>query len=98
MIAPGLSAPVFSQKDFGGTDMPKYNPNPTPLEKARRAAGLTRKQLAEQSHVSMDTIKNYEQKSRKINVKQVLNIVALADALDVPVQKILMPDGGGDDA
>ncbi|MCM1542645.1 MAG: helix-turn-helix transcriptional regulator [Blautia sp.] len=78
--------------------MPKYNPNPTPLEKARRAAGLTRKQLAEQSHVSMDTIKNYEQKSRKINVKQVLNIVALADALDVPVQKILMPDGGGDDA
>lgn len=78
--------------------MPKYNPNPTPLEKARRAAGLTRKQLAEQSHVSMDTIKNYEQKSRKVNVKQVLNLVALADALGVPIQKILLPDGGSDDA
>ncbi len=78
--------------------MPKYNPNPTPLEKTRRAAGLTRKQLAEQSHVSMDTIKNYEQKSRKINVKQVLNLVALADALGVPIQKILMPDGGSEDA
>ncbi len=78
--------------------MPKYNPNPTPLETARRAAGLTRKQLAEQSHVSVDTIKNYEQKSRKINVKQVLNLVALADALGVPVQKILMPDGGNEDA
>lgn len=78
--------------------MPKYNPNPTPLEKTRRAAGLTRKQLAEQSHVSMDTIKNYEQKSRKINVKQVLNLIALADALGVPIQKILMPDGGSDDA
>lgn len=78
--------------------MPKYNPNPTPLEKTRRAAGLTRKQLAEQSNVSMDTIKNYEQKSRKINVKQVLNLVALADALGVPIQKILMPDGGSDDA
>lgn len=73
--------------------MPKYNPNPTPLEVARRAAGLSRKQLAEKSCVSMDTIKNYEQRSRKINVKQVLNLVALADALGVPVQEILQPVG-----
>lgn len=78
--------------------MPKYNPNPTPLEIARRAAGLSRKQLAEKSNVSMDTIKNYEQKSRKINVKQVMNLVALADALDVPIQKILQAAGGADDA
>lgn len=78
--------------------MPKYNPTPTPLEKTRRAAGISRRQLAEQSGISMDTIKNYEQRSRKINVKQVLNLVALADALDVPIQKILIPDEGSDDA
>lgn len=78
--------------------MPRYNPNPTPMEKNRRNAGISRKELAEKSGVSMDTIKNYEQRVRKINVKQVLNLVAIADALGVPVQKILMPDGGGDDA
>lgn len=78
--------------------MPKYNPNPTPLEITRRTAGLSRKQLAEKSQVSMDTIKNYEQEVRKINVKQVLNLVALADALGVPIKKILIPDGGGEDA
>lgn len=78
--------------------MPKYNPNPTPLEKTRRAAGISRKQLAEQSGVSFNTIQNYEQGARKINAKQVLNLVALADALGVPVQKILIPDDGGEDA
>lgn len=78
--------------------MPKYNPNPTPLEIARRAAGLTRKQLADKSSVSLNTIKNYENRVRKVNVKQVLNLIALADALGVPVQKILMPDEGRNDA
>ena len=72
--------------------MPKYNPNPTPLESARRAAGLSRKQLSEKSKVSMDTIKNYEQQVRKINVRQILNLAALADALGVPIQKILISD------
>lgn len=78
--------------------MPKYNPNPTPLEKARRAAGLTREQLAKKSCVSLNTVKNYENRVRKINVRQVLNLVALADAIGVPVQKILLPDGGDEDA
>lgn len=72
--------------------MPKYNQNPTPLESARRAAGLSRKQLSEKSKVSMDTIKNYEQQVRKINVRQILNLAALADALGVPIQKILISD------
>ncbi len=78
--------------------MPKYNPNPTQLETVRRAAGLSRKQLAKKSGVSMDTIKNYEQCVRKINVKQVLNLTALADALGVPVQKILISDGDNGNA
>lgn len=78
--------------------MPKYNPNPTPLEEIRRAAGFSRKQLAEMSNVSLNTIKNYENRVRKINVKQVLNLAAIADALGVPVQKILVPDSGGNDS
>lgn len=73
--------------------MPKYNPNPGPLEKARRAAGLSRRQLAKQSGISFNTIQNYEQGVRKINVRQILNLIALADALGVPIQKILMEDG-----
>lgn len=73
--------------------MPKYNPNPGPLEKTRRAAGLSRKQLAEQSGVSMGVIRNYEQGARKFNIRQILNLIALANALGVPIQKILMEDG-----
>lgn len=78
--------------------MPKYNQNPTPMEQARRAAGISRRQLAEKSGVSMGVIQNYEQRARKINVKQALNLAAIADALGVPIQKILIPDGGADDA
>lgn len=78
--------------------MPKYNPDPTPLEKVRRAAGLTRKQLAEQSGISLNTIKGYEQRSRNLNSKHVLNIVTLAETLGVPVQKILQPDAEDDNA
>ena len=70
--------------------MPKYNPNPTPLEKTRRAAGLTRKELAEKTGISINTLKGYEQGSRNLNSKQVLNLVAIARALDVPIEKILI--------
>ncbi len=78
--------------------MPKYNPNPTPLEITRRAKGLTRKQLAEISGVSLNTIKNYENCVRKINVRQVLNFASIADALGVPIQKILVSSEDGEDA
>lgn len=78
--------------------MPKYNSNPTPLEAARRAAGLSRKQLAEKANVSIATIQSYEQRKRKLNVKQIINLASIADALGVPIQKILMSSEDGEDA
>lgn len=69
--------------------MPRINQNPTPLEVARRAAGLTRQQLSQKSGVSFGTIKEYEQRRNNINNARAVIVVDLADALGVPVQKIL---------
>ena len=65
------------------------NPNPTPLEVARRAAGLTRKQLAEKSGVSFRSLECYEQRKRNINGTAVITVKALAETLGVPIEKIL---------
>lgn len=77
--------------------MPKYNPNPTNLEKARRAAGLTRKQLAERSGISWATIKECEQGRSNINNSRAVMVSDLADALGVPVKNILNPRTEDDD-
>lgn len=69
--------------------MPKFNQNPTPLEVARRSAGLTRQQLSKKSGISLGTIKEYEQRRNNINNARAVIVVDLADALGVPVQKIL---------
>ena len=69
--------------------MPKFNQNPTPLEVERRAAGLTRQQLSKKSGISLGTIKEYEQRRNNINNARAVIVVDLADALGVPVQKIL---------
>lgn len=69
--------------------MPKYNSNPTPLELARRAAGLTRKQLAEKSGVPFRSLECYEQRKRNINGGSVVTVKALAEALGVPIEKIM---------
>lgn len=69
--------------------MPKFNPNPTPLESARRAAGLTRQKLSELSGVSLKTIKEYEQGRNNINNARAIIVSDLADALHVPLKKIL---------
>lgn len=69
--------------------MPKYNPNPTNLEIARRAAGMTRDELARKSGVKSDTIKEYEWGRNNINNARACIVVDLADALGVPVKKIL---------
>lgn len=76
--------------------MPKFNPNPTPLEKARRAAGLTRLQLAEKSGVNARTIKGYEQRMRNINNAPVVLVLDLADAIGVPPRSILNGRGEPD--
>lgn len=77
--------------------MPKYNPDPTNLEKARRAARLTRKKFAELSGVSMRTIAGYEQRRKNINNARAVIVSDLADALGVPVRTILNPRTEDDD-
>lgn len=69
--------------------MPKFNPNPTNLEKARRAAGLTRKELAELSGMKFDTLKSCELGRRDINRAPAIDVVSVAEVLGVPVQSIL---------
>lgn len=69
--------------------MPKFNPDPTALEKARREAGMSRKKLAEVSGVSFRSLECYEQGKRNINTASVAIVRALAQALNVPMEKIL---------
>lgn len=77
--------------------MPKFNPNPTPLESARRAAGLTRKELAERSGMSFDTLKSCELRRRDINNAKAIDVISVAEILGVPVRQILN-EGGESDA
>lgn len=74
--------------------MPNINSNQTALEKIRRAAGMTREDLAKKSDVSIRTLEKYEQKVNNINHAQCIIVVRLAEALGVPVQKILNKDDG----
>lgn len=69
--------------------MPKFNPNPSALEKMRREAKMTREKLAEASGVNLRTIEAYEQKRIDINIASVKIVQALAQALKVPIEKIL---------
>lgn len=65
------------------------NPNPTALEKTRREVGMSRKKLAENSGVSFRSIECYEQRKNDINIANVKTVRALAQTLDVPMEKIL---------
>lgn len=69
--------------------MPKFNPNPCPLESARRAAGMSRKKLAEATGISFRTIECYEQGKNDINMAAAKTVRILAQALDVPMEKIM---------
>lgn len=76
--------------------MPKFNPNPTNLEIARRSQGLTRQELAYLSGVSVNTIKACEQGKRNINRSPVEDVVALSDVLHTPVRDLLNERGESD--
>lgn len=65
------------------------NPNPTALEKTRREVGMSRKKLSELSGVSFRTLECYEQGKNDINIASVKTVRALAQALGVPMEKIL---------
>ena len=57
------------------------NQNPTKLEQARRAAGLTRKELGYLADVSDRTIEGLEQRRRNTADSPALNVLKLARAL-----------------
>ena len=67
----------------------KKNPNPTALEKTRREVGISRKKLSEISGVSFRSLECYEQRKNDINIANVKTVRALAQALGVPMEKIL---------
>lgn len=69
--------------------MPKKNPAPSRLEIARRAAGLTRKQLAEKAGVPFRTIEAYEQGKNNINMASVASVKKIADVIGVPIETII---------
>lgn len=69
--------------------MPKFNPNPTALEKTRREVGMSRKKLSEISGVSIRSLECYEQRKNDINIANVKTVRALAQALNVSIEKIL---------
>lgn len=67
----------------------KINPNPTALEKTRREIGMSRKKLSELSGVSFRSLECYEQRKNDINIANIKTVKALANALGVPIEKIL---------
>ena len=69
--------------------MPKFNPNPTALERIRREQKIPRKKLAEVSGINYRTIEAYEQRKNDLNIASVKTVRAMAKALNVPMEKIL---------
>lgn len=69
--------------------MPKMNQNPTPLEIARREAGMSRKKLAETSGVKIRAIEMYEQRRTNINDASAARVRDMAKAIGCPIEKIM---------
>lgn len=65
------------------------NPNPGPLEAARRKQKISRRKLSEISGVSFRTIECYEQGKNNINMAAAETVRTLARALNVPMEEIM---------
>lgn len=65
------------------------NPNPSALERTRRAQKISRPKLAELSGISRRSIECYEQGKNDLNIANVQTVLALARALNVPMEQIL---------
>lgn len=77
-------------KFFGGVFMAYVKKqNLTNLTKARQAAGISRKKLAELSGVSARAIETYEQGKVNINDASVSRVRDLARAIGVPIEQIM---------
>lgn len=62
---------------------------PTKLQTIRKATGLSQKQLAEKSGVTLRMIQQYEQRAKDINKATASNLFALAQALGCKAEDLL---------
>ena len=63
----------------------------TNLKRLRRQAGLTQRELAEKSGISLRTIQQYEQRQKNINKAQIDTLIPLSMALYCEVRDLLEP-------
>ena len=61
----------------------------TNLKRLRRQAGLTQRELAEKSGISLRTIQQYEQRKKNINKAQIDTLIPLSKALYCDVRDLL---------
>lgn len=66
-----------------------FSNNESKLKIARKYRGLTQEALAEQSGVSLNTIKAYERKSKDLNKAQIDTIIKLATALKCDISELV---------
>lgn len=59
------------------------------LKEARAAKGITQKQLAVASSVSLGSLQKYESGERDINKAEALTVYKIAQALSTTVEKLL---------
>lgn len=63
----------------------------TNLKRLRRLAGLSQRELAEKSGISLRTIQQYEQRQKNINKAQIDTLIPLSKALYCDVRELLEP-------
>ncbi len=63
----------------------------TNLKRLRRQAGLTQRELAEKSGISLRTIQQYEQRKKNINKAQIDTLIPLSKSLYCEVKDLLEP-------
>ena len=63
----------------------------TNLKRLRRQAGLSQRELAEKSGISLRTIQQYEQRQKNINKAQIDTLIPLSMALYCEVRDLLEP-------
>lgn len=59
------------------------------LQNARKAKGLTQKELAEKTGVSLRTLQHYEQGSKDLNTAAAITVYTIAIALGLTVEELL---------
>ena len=63
----------------------------TNLKRLRHQAGITQRELAEKSGISLRTIQQYEQRKKNINKAQIDTLIPLSKALYCDVRELLEP-------